>query len=742
MEKKSLKTEYPLIAAEWDFEKNGELLPKEVAPHSNKSFFWKCAKGHEYFCSVDKRTSRNQGCPYCSGKKVLVGYNDLATKNPQLASEWDFNKNQGISPSQVAHHSNKSVWWKCSVCGHEWKTQINHRANGRGCPECAKKKRGKSYRESCLIRGENDLATCFPLVAAEWDYAANEGKKPEDYTSSSEVKIWWRCQLGHTWQASIKNRTARRSKCPYCAGKKAIPGETDLQTRFPEIAQQWDYEKNGDLLPSMVLPFSNKKVWWKCEKGHSWQCPIENRTLQSTGCPECTLRSHTSFPEQAILFYLSKHCEVVGRAKVAGWEIDVLLPAYNLGIEYDGIAYHSRKPDVERGKRKTADLLRAGVELVRVKETKNHIETTDSVVYFPYAQQYKHLNDAIARLFDLLSDKTGVDLSCDIDVIRDRAEIQQQYLYSESKRNVCEAFPDVAAEWNYEKNGHLRPEFFSYGSAERVWWKCKVCGHEWQTAIGNRTSGHSMCPQCADLLIGEKQRVTHLLRKGNDLASVAPKLLAEWDYERNEKAPETYSSGSRKKVWWKCSVCGHSWEDPVFMRVQGSMCPVCRQKKRTETFQKNKLQRGNNDLLSRFPDIAKEWNTEKNELAPTEVLYSSHTNYWWTCPRGHEYYTSPNRRTEKGNGCPYCAGKKVLPGFNDLASTHPELLEEWDYEKNAGTDPSQITPGRSSQKYWWKCSVCGHEWEASPNTRTRGHGCPNCFRIRTRKKTNGKQSNI
>ncbi len=735
MENKNLKTEYPLVAAEWDYEKNGELTPEDIAPHSNKQVYWKCKRGHVYLCSVDKRTGRGQGCPYCSGKRVLVGNNDLATENPQLAAEWNYDKNQSVLPSQVTLHSNKIVWWKCSACGHEWRTKVNDRSNGRGCPECAKEKRGKSYQESCLIRGENDLATCYPELVLEWDYAANDGKKPEDYTRNSGVKVWWRCQLGHSWQATIKNRTARGSGCPYCAHKRAVSGKTDLQTRFPEIASQWDFEKNGDLLPSMVLPFSNRKVWWKCERGHSWQTKIETRVKQSSGCPVCTLRSHTSFPEQAILYYLSKNCDVVGRARVAGWEIDVFLPRYNLGIEYDGIAYHARKPDIEREERKNADLLRAGVELVRVKETKNQTDTTDSVVFFPYTQQYKYLNDALVRLFGLLSAKVGVDLSGDVDVIRDREEIQQQYLYSESKRNVCEAFPEVAAEWNYEKNGHLRPEFFSSGSQERVWWKCKVCGHEWQTAIGNRTSGHSMCPKCADLLIGEKQRVTHFLRKGNDLASIAPELLGEWDYERNEKAPETYSSGSRKKVWWKCSACGYSWEDPIYLRVKGGMCPICRQQKRTETVRKNKLQRGNNDLLSRFPWIAKEWSKEKNKLQPSEVLYSSHSNYWWTCPKGHEYSMSPNRRTGMGNGCPYCAGKKVLPGFNDLASMHPELLAEWDYEKNIGADPYQITPGKSSQKYWWRCSVCGHEWEASPNTRTRGHGCPNCFRIRMRKKS-------
>ena len=730
MEKKTLKTEYPLIAAEWDYNKNDGLTPEEFAPHSNKVVWWICKNGHEFSCSIDKRTGRNQSCPYCSGKRIMAGFNDLATVFPALASEWIDEKNGSLTPAQIAPHSNKYAWWRCSNCAHEWRAKINDRANGRGCPLCAKQRRVDSTRKSNVIPGKNDVATLFPAIASEWNDTENEGKKPSAYSPNSGELIWWICSMGHSWQASIKNRTARGSGCPYCAHKRAIPGETDLQTRFPEIAQQWDYEKNGDLLPSMVLPFSNKKVWWKCEKGHSWQTKIELRVTQSSGCPTCALRSHTSFPEQAIYYYLSKQVEVISRSKIAGWEVDILLPAFDVGIEYDGIVFHSRKPDVDRETRKNNDLAKAGIDLIRVKETKDKAGTTDNTVFFPYAQQYKYLNEALVRLFVLLSDKTGLDLSSDVDVIRDRKDIQQQYLFSESKRNVREAFPDVAAEWDFEKNGHLRPEFFSYGSQERVWWKCSACGYEWQTAISNRTSGHSMCPKCAARLAGEKQQATRLRKKKNGLVSVAPALLSEWDYEKNEKPPQDYSSGSRKNVWWICSTCGHKWEAPVYLRVKGFLCPMCRKEEKAKTFRKNKLRQGENDLLSRFPDIAKEWDFEKNSLSPSSVLFSSHVNFGWICPLGHRYEAPPNRRTSLGTGCPYCAGKKVLPGFNDLASTHPELLMEWDYEKNKEVDPAEITPGKSSQKYWWKCSACGHEWQASPNTRTRGHGCPVCAKSR------------
>ena len=74
--------------------------------------------------------------------------------------------------------------------------------------------------------------------------------------------------------------------------------------------------------------------------------------------------------------------------------------------------------------------------------------------------------------------------------------------------------------------------------------------------------------------------------------------------------------------------------------------------------------------------------------------------------------------------CPYCNGRKVWPGFNDLKTTNPEIAKEWNYEKNADVTPSDIKSG-SNIKVWWKC-INGHEWEAKVNERVRGRGCPYC----------------
>ena len=131
----------PQLAEEWNYEKNGVLKPEEVMPNSHKKVWWKCSKGHEWQATIANR-NKGRGCPYCSSNKILKGYNDLATINPKLAKEWNYEKNGDLRPEDFLSNSGKKVWWKCSK-DHEWQATIAHRNKGRGCPICYKEKRKK-----------------------------------------------------------------------------------------------------------------------------------------------------------------------------------------------------------------------------------------------------------------------------------------------------------------------------------------------------------------------------------------------------------------------------------------------------------------------------------------------------------------------------------------------------------------------------------------------------------------------
>ena len=138
MEKKYI-TDNPILISEWNYEKNIDLDPSRLTLGSERKVWWKCSKNHEWQATIASRHS-GCGCPYCVGRKVAKGYNDLQTVNPILASEWNFEKNNELTPMDITPNSGKKVWWKCSK-GHEWQARIANRNLGSGCPVCAKERR-------------------------------------------------------------------------------------------------------------------------------------------------------------------------------------------------------------------------------------------------------------------------------------------------------------------------------------------------------------------------------------------------------------------------------------------------------------------------------------------------------------------------------------------------------------------------------------------------------------------------
>ena len=215
------------LMAEWNWEKNNELCfdPKLLTVGSGKRVWWRCQIGHEWQTAIDHR-NRGKGCPYCSGRNAVIGENDLQTINPILAKEWNYEKNNGLTPAEVLPNSNLKVWWKCQE-GHEWQALIRSRSDGRGCPYC-------SGRHA--VSGINDLQTVNPALATEWNYERNSGLMPMDVLPNSNKKVWWKCSKGHEWQSTVANRN-NGNGCPYCLGRYAVKGENDLQTVNPAIAK-------------------------------------------------------------------------------------------------------------------------------------------------------------------------------------------------------------------------------------------------------------------------------------------------------------------------------------------------------------------------------------------------------------------------------------------------------------------------------------------------------------------------
>jgi len=255
--KQPLSVTHPDLAKEadgWD--------PSGVTSGSSKKLPWICSKNHHWRATVTNRTSRESGCPYCIGKSVLPGFNDLITTYPIVACEAD-----GWNPEEFSAGSSKRMSWKCRL-GHKWAAAINDRTNGNQCPYCTNRK---------VFSGFNDLNTLHPNLAQEahgWD--------PTKVLAGTHKRLEWKCKFGHVWKSMLYSRISSEAGCPVCSGHKLLSGYNDLKTTHPLMALEadgWD--------PSTVQKGSRGLKSWKCKEGHRWMTSPNSRTNSSTGCPTC-----------------------------------------------------------------------------------------------------------------------------------------------------------------------------------------------------------------------------------------------------------------------------------------------------------------------------------------------------------------------------------------------------------------------------------------------------------------------
>ena len=560
-----------------------------------------------------------------------------------------------------------------------------------------------------FVPGKNDFETWCKennktVLLSEWDVDKNMPIKPNQVAYGSRRKIWWiGSQCGHSFLSSLNKRTSDGTGCPYCTNShaKLLVGFNDLMTTNPLLCEEWDYDKNGSLKPEMVMKGQHKKVWWKGKCGHSWLASPDQRN-RGRGCPICDNESKTSFPEQCLFYYLKQAFdEVINRDKKAikGVELDIYLPSIKTAIEYDGGAWHK---DLKKDLIKNKKCKDNGIFLYRIRDrfcpsmdNDNFIKVINVV-----SDKDEDLEKALLELFDYLS------LKIDVDIKNDRVKIFSQYIVARKANSLLALFPEIASEWDYEKNGELTPEMVIPTSPKRVWWKGK-CGHSWITGVNSRVNNKTGCPVCS---------LGRLCVGFNDLKTLNPVALKYWNYEKNVKVnPEDFTLGSVAKVWWHCNKCNNDFEMAIFAKVRSpNACPFCSHRRVNRTV---------TDLLHVKPELAEEWDYEKNKpLTPDQVTFSSSKKVWWLCPKGHSYSAAVYNRYN-GRGCPICSSKKIIPGVNDFAYLHPELLSEWDYDKNDKM-PSEFA--EFSRVYvWWKDSK-GHSWKQTIEHRSNGHGCPIC----------------
>lgn len=721
------------LMKEYDFGKNKSINLDSITEGMGISLWWKCSKcGHEWQTRVNHRAKDGTGCPVCRKKESILKQQEQTRKRlekenitltyPNIAKEWNYKKNGSLKPENFLPGMGDSVWWKCSKCGHEWQTRINHRTkDGNNCPICS---RNEFYNKK--IQSIGSLYEKKPNLIKEWDYEKNKDIDPQNVLVSSNKKAWWKCsKCGYEWICSINQRTSNKTGCPKCSqlqGKETlieglIAKNGSLLTNNPELSKEWNYVKNGTLKPDMVLSKSPKKVWWKCSKcGYEWKMSLYARS-KGGYCPKC-LRIEKSIsqstPIKGINDLESQRPELIKE-----WH-----PTKN-DINYSDVTVSSNKKVWWLGKcghewqATIASRSSGGGCPLCLKE--NKISYPEKVIFF-YLKKSIVDNDVFENYhtdflkqkeYDIAipSIKIGIEYdgynwhkSIQKDIEKDNISFENGYIIIRIRESKCKKYNSNSLKIYYDEKNVKNLESVLLNILNVISLKTKI-SYNLDFNIDRDNT------KILELL--------EMTKKQNSISNLFPNVLKEWHPTKNGTLkPDYISAHTHKKVWWVCPK-GHEYQMVVKHKTEDKCgCPVC---------SNHKILPGYNDLKTLRPDIAKEWDYEKNKpLSPDKIPVTANYKVWWICPKGHSYYYSVAHRTYSGRNCPICSNRQLQIGVNDLVTINKELAAEWDYEKNGSLKPQNFTP-ISGTRVWWKCSKCGHEWDIKISSRyMKGNGCPKC----------------
>ena len=386
---------------------------------------------------------------------------------------------------------------------------------------------------------------------------------------TSKTPVRCRCKVcGHEWDGN-PNNLLNGHICKNCGRKVAAQNRhlaakrsNNFADLFPHLLDEWDYEGNGNQRPEELSAGCDFVANWICPFGHHYSAKICERTKKKPlACPVCNIRNLTSFPEQAIFFYIKEHFpEAINRYKkgFGKQELDIYIPALNMGIEYDGRAWH--KNAFEREMKKYEKCKELGITLVRVREVIPNDDPSfacDILLKSDYASDgFAGLDRAITKLFSILN------ISSDIDSKRDSLVIKQQYYSTLKSGSFAQLYPEVAAEWDYDANWGLTPEMFFPGSQDLVHWTCSK-GHKYRAKIASRVYG-SGCSKCAGL----KKKTTEEFRE--EMQAKQPYILVLGEY-----------INSKTSVLCRCLKCGHEWYPTPNTVLRNHGCSACANEKRS-----------------------------------------------------------------------------------------------------------------------------------------------------------------
>jgi len=554
---------------------------------------------------------------------------DFKKLYPNLAQEWDLERNSNLDPETLSYGSGKRVWWICSKnSNHSWEAQFRERIKGKGCPYCS----------SRIVDRTNSLSSLYPLIAKEWHPSKNGKLKPSNVSKVSNKKVWWQCSqnLEHEWNATISSRTNRNTGCPVCSGRVAS-AENNFAIQFPSIAAEWHKSKNKGLKPSQVTPKSGKLVWWQCTDftEHEWSTTVVHRTHRGDGCPFCSGHRVSS----------QNNLRTKNPKLIKEWH-----PTKNGQLQPEDFTASSdttvwwrckRFPEHEWKARIASRSKGRGCPFCTSQTSEQEIRIICELRYLFGEKNVKWRHKYAKVEVDVFLEKFKVAIEFDgyrWHKDRFKADLNKNRLIEDHGLTLVRIREKPLKK--VTDNDLLVETPLTKNVLDQLIIKLSTI-----TDFGVAVQFQNYLDSSDFLNTKDYQTFLNYLPNPppeHSLKNRFPAIAKEWNFEKNRPLkPENFLPFSHQKVWWKCSQ-GHEYEATIATKTRSNFCSEC------------------NSLEFLYPSVAVEWHPSKNgDLKPKQVSRSSGKRVWWKCQNDplHEWQATIDNRT-RGTRCPYCFGSK------------------------------------------------------------------------------------
>ena len=764
-EKKTLAELIPDIVNYWDYEKNGDLKPENISYNSTEKAYVFCPVCQESrYTQINYMCRKNADgmfmvarCQPCSLKEINNNKKVYAVNVCEdFLKWWDVDKNVGVSPYDVAIGTKKRYYFRCPECGESilriplvlFRKQEDGTYKAVPCQKC------HPTKSSLKVA----LTDAVPDIYEYWDYEKNNGVGPEGFGASAGDKVWTKCpscgtsvirNIRFTWKKD-ENGIGHVIHCRTC-GKRT---KENALVNFVDVTKYWDYERN-EHPPEYYTVSSGKKVYMRCP-----ECSI---LLYR---PICDSITQTRTGEYHVAACLDCSSSGVYRRR---WKL-------NLNTMLNCCPEITKYWDYERNKYRPEELMRSSEERIYIR-----CPTCGDLIYRQGVTSLRMVDGkwSVVQCFKCGTETAIKTRAHENPIVDAYPQIMDWWDYDENTHQVedishrsryeasficpqCSAkfkrpvrsfitvhrdgsyrpvgcpecgycprenpednlkvlCPEITEWWNYEKNYPHVPEEFTKGASFEAYLTCPDCGMELYTQI--KSLVETLEDGTVSIRHKGKCRKLRAQKSENNLVKQMPEILEWWNYEKNApNRPEDYTLYGAASVYLNCPDCGAEF----YRRLGDSFyfeegvpklleCPICAD---------IKVQAGINDLQTTHPELAKEY-SPNNERDVRKIRKGHIYPVKWICPTcAGEYRYLVSEREVGDDVCPYCAGRKVLVGFNDLQTTHPELAKEYSPSNEVDI---RILRKASWYHALWICPTCSGEYACDVREREIGDdSCPYC----------------